>query len=63
MTIGQVDANLRRFYAEARKKDGETYSKKTLLGFRHGIERYLNQPPEVLQKSKDVNRSEIFQIK
>ena len=44
MTIGQLDTNLRRFYAEARKKDGETYGKKTLLGFRHGIERYLNQP-------------------
>lgn len=45
MTIGQVDANLRRFYAEARKKDGEMYSKKSLLGFRHAIERFLNQPP------------------
>ena len=44
MTNGQLDANLRRFYAEARKKDGETYGKKTLLGFRHRIERYLNQP-------------------
>ena len=84
MTIGQLDANLRRFYAEARKKDGETYVAcvageilisrparlfavkrtrvrpirhplppakqaktygiKTLLGFLHGIERYLNQP-------------------
>ena len=44
MTNGQLDANLRRFYAEARKKDGETYGKKTLLGFRHGIERYLNKP-------------------
>ena len=44
MTIGQLDANLRRFYAEARKKDGERYGKKTLFGFRHGIERYLNQP-------------------
>ncbi|KAK3745179.1 hypothetical protein QZH41_000201 [Actinostola sp. cb2023] len=45
MSIGQVDANLRRFYAEARKKDGAMYGKKTLLGFRHGIERHLNQPP------------------
>lgn len=45
MTIGQLDANLSRFYAEARKVDGEMYSKKTLLGFRHAIERYLNQPP------------------
>ena len=44
MTKGQLDTNLRRFYAEARKKDGETYGKKTLLGFRRDIERYLNQP-------------------
>ena len=48
-----MDANLRRFYAEARKKDGEMYGKKTLLGFRHGIERYLNQPPY----SRNVNIS------
>ena len=44
MTNSELDANLWRFYAEARKKDGETYGKKMLLGFRHGIERYLNQP-------------------
>ena len=45
MTLGQLDANLRRFYAEARKTNGEMYGKNTLLGFRHAIERYLNQPP------------------
>ena len=45
MSIGQLDANLRRFYAEARKKSGETYSRSTILGFRHAIERYLNAPP------------------
>lgn len=45
MTIGQLDHNLRRFYAEARTQKGEPYSKSTLLGFRHGIERYLNSPP------------------
>lgn len=31
-----------RFYGEARKKDGDTYEKKTRLSFRHGTERYLN---------------------
>ncbi|KAK3727599.1 hypothetical protein QZH41_005923 [Actinostola sp. cb2023] len=58
MTIGQIDANLRRFYAEARKKDGEMYGKKTLLGFRHAIERYLNQPPhcKTLKMSCDPRR-------
>jgi len=46
MTIGQLDQNLRRFhYAEARAKNGENYSKSTLLGFRYAIERYLNVPP------------------
>ena len=45
MMSGQLDHNLRRFYAEARTQKGEQYSKSTLLGFRHGIERYLNSPP------------------
>ena len=45
MTVGQLDANLRRFYAEAKNKSGELYSKSILLGFRHSFERYLNAPP------------------
>ena len=45
MTIGQLDQNLRRFYAEARTQKGEPYSKSTSLGFRHAIERYLNALP------------------
>ena len=45
MTVGQLDVNFRRFYAEARNKAGEPYSKSTLLGFRHSFERYLNRPP------------------
>ena len=45
MTVGQLVTNLRRFYAEARNKSGEPYSKSTLLGFRHSFERYLNAPP------------------
>ena len=44
MTVGQLDTNLRRFYAEARNKSGEQYSKSTLLGFRHSFERHLNAP-------------------
>jgi hypothetical protein len=46
MTIAQIDANLTRFYAEARKKTWRC-TKKTLLGCRHAIERYLNQPPYI----------------
>ena len=42
--MGQLDTNLRRFYAEARNKSGEQYSKSTLLGSRHSFERYLNAP-------------------
>ena len=44
MSTGQLDAILRRFYAEARSKSGDDYRKSTLLGFRHSIERYLNAP-------------------
>ena len=44
MTLGQLEVNFRRFYAEARNKAGEPYSKST-LGFRHSLERYLNRPP------------------
>ena len=45
MTPGQLNANLRRFYVEARSRTGDVYSKSSLLGFRHAIERYLNDPP------------------
>ena len=30
-TVGQLDTNLRRFYAEARNKSGESYSKTSLI--------------------------------
>lgn len=42
--MGQLDVNFRRFYAKARKKVRELYSKSTDLGFRHSFERYLNGP-------------------
>ena len=45
MTPGQLNANLRRFYVEARSRTGDVYSKSSLLGLRHAIERYLNDPP------------------
>ena len=43
--VGQLDVNFCRFYAEARSKAGEPYSKSTLLGLRHSFERCLNRPP------------------
>ena len=55
MTVGQLDTNLRRFYAEARNKSGESYSKPSLLGFRHSFERYLNAPP--LSRGLKLNQS------
>ena len=58
MSLGQLDTNLRRFYAEARSKSGDVYSKSTLLGFRHGIERYLNAPP--LNKSLKLSSDPRF---
>ena len=45
MTLGQLHTNLRSFYAEAKNKSRESYSKSSLLGFRHSFERYLNAPP------------------
>ena len=45
MTSKELDNNLRQFYAEARTKDGELYSRSSLLGFRNVIERYRNNPP------------------
>ena len=33
--IGPLDQNLRSFYAEARTKKGEDYTKSILLGLRH----------------------------
>ena len=40
-----LDMALRKFYAEARNKTGENYSRSALLGFRYAIERFLNGPP------------------
>ena len=45
MTTEKLDENLRKFYAEARSRNGENYSRATLLALRNGIERYLNSPP------------------
>ena len=45
MTLSELDYNLRLFYAEARNKEGENYSRTTLLSLRNGIERFLNTPP------------------
>ena len=41
MTFESLDNVLRRFYAEARTKKGEEYSRSTLLGIRNALERHL----------------------
>lgn len=45
ISFEELDQHLRRFYAEARSKDGKPYSRSTLLSLRNGIERYLSLPP------------------
>lgn len=48
MTVEEIDRSLKQFYAEARNKEGENYSRATLLSLRNGIERFLNTPPNNL---------------
>ena len=45
MNNATLDSYLRLFYAEVKNRDGNDYSKSTLLGLRYGLERYLNSPP------------------
>ena len=58
-TKTELDANLRLFHAEARNKDGENYSRSTLLGFKNGLDRYLNNPP--YKKGIDIATDPTFQ--
>ena len=41
MSAAELDDALRRFYAEARNKNKEEYSRSSLLGFRNAIERHF----------------------
>ena len=45
MNNKELDNYVHQFYAETRTKDGELYSRSSLLGVRNAIERYLNNPP------------------
>lgn len=45
MSNSELDNHLRKFYAEARTKDGQSYSRSSLLCLRNSIERHLNNPP------------------
>ncbi|XP_062916337.1 uncharacterized protein kctd1 isoform X1 [Mobula hypostoma] len=46
---------LRSFYAEARSKSGQVYSKSSLISIRSSLNRYLNEPPysRTLDLTKD----------
>ncbi|XP_061153814.1 uncharacterized protein LOC133167208 isoform X1 [Syngnathus typhle] len=52
---GQLCALLRSFYAEARSKSGQLYSKSSLVSIRSSLNRYLNEPPHcrTLDLTKD----------
>ncbi|XP_020915719.1 uncharacterized protein LOC110253182 [Exaiptasia diaphana] len=58
MEESDLDAALRKFYAEARSKDGENYSRSALLGFRYAIERFLNGPP--LNRGFKICKNPVF---
>ena len=53
MNSKELDQNLARFYAEARTKKGEEYSRSTLLGFRNSIELHLNNNGVTVKISKN----------
>lgn len=48
-------ARLRSFYAEARSKSGQVYSRSSLISIRSSLNRYLNEPPHsrTLDLTKD----------
>ena len=60
MTDMELDQVLRRFYAEARAKDGELYSRSSLLAIRNAIERFLNNPPH--NRAIKIAKGEAFQL-
>ncbi|XP_010137042.1 PREDICTED: uncharacterized protein LOC104495729, partial [Buceros rhinoceros silvestris] len=45
MDKGALCRVLRSFYAEARSKSGQLYSKSSLISIRSSLNRYLNEPP------------------
>ena len=73
MTVGQLDTNQHRFYAEVRNKFGEFNSKSSLLDFRHSLERYLNALPlsrglklssnPRFKRSKEMLNAQIVRLK
>ena len=52
----ELDESLRRFYAEARTRSGEEYSRSSLLGFRNSVERYFTAN----NRSLKLTRNPVF---
>ena len=53
-----LNEQLRKFYAEARSQQGESYSRSFLLGMRAAIERHLNNPP--YNKAPSLSKGQAF---
>ncbi|XP_046556531.1 uncharacterized protein LOC124265754 [Haliotis rubra] len=45
LPVGEMNALLKRFYAEVRTSDGNYYAKSSYVGIRAAIHRHLRQPP------------------
>ena len=52
----ELDESFRRFYAEARTRSGEEYSRSSLLGFRNSVERYFTAN----NRSLKLTRNPVF---
>ena len=55
LCVYRIDGYHRQFYAEVKNQQGEDYSKSTLIGLKHGLERYLNCPSYNRGLSKSSN--------
>ena len=53
---------LRKFYAEARKKNGELYTKASLVGIRFGLQRFLSSHNfDIIKDSEFSEANKIYQ--
>ena len=66
MTFEALDSVLKRFYAEARTKKGEEYSRSTLLNIRNALERHLaasGRKVKITKNSLFVNSNKMLECK
>ena len=63
MTISELDTFLRSFYAEARKADGTTYAKKSIVSIRYGIQKHfykVRNGIDILNDPEFVKSNDMF---